>query len=591
MPIEGGETIYYIYVMKNIFPFFSIKRILLFGALIISLDACSNSEMELDVTVSTEGLETSLADEKNDSSSSAPLSSSLEKEEDDSSSSAVSSSSSEEGDGSSSSAVSSSSSEEGDDSSSSVMSSSSEKILHPVLQTVSFSKNIDDPVKDVLCEIRKDSIVECFAKKVFEGDSLAADITFEGDSVLFSGERVSAEKAQIKLADKSDIVVYMNSEKKNYTVRFYPYTNLPYISVEVKDGSDIVNKKDYKDADVRVWNDEQNNYQLVKCQVKGRGNSTWMNPKKPYRLKCYNKFSPYSFPADKSWVLLANHYDKTMARNALAYYISSLSIAPYTPRTHFVELVLNGEHLGTYQIADKLQVDKNRVNIDKKDFLLEPDNHPSSSDISFTVEHLTRPVKIHNPDVAEGDEDYNYVKNAVQKIDSVLFSDNFLDPDEGYKKYVDLPSLVEWFVVTEIVKNPSNRSNWYMTYEREGKLKMGPFWDYDLAFANSLWLAEANLTEGFLMEIVPWFTQILKDPEFIQMAKERFNYFYSYKNDIIAYLDETVQQIRLSASINNEIWDVFEGQEFSSSYDGEVEFTKQWILDRFEWLKGAFQEL
>ena len=191
----------------------------------------------------------------------------------------------------------------------------------------------------------------------------------------------------------------------------------------------------------------------------------------------------------------------------------------------------------------------------------------------------------------EGDENFNYAKNAIQKIDSVLFSDNFLDPDEGYKKFVDLPSLVEWFVFTEIVKNPSNVVNWYMTYERGGKLKMGPFWDYDLAFANSLWLAEANLTEGFLMETVPWFTRFLKDSRFIQMAKERFGYFYARKDEIVAYLDETARQIKLSASINNEIWDVFEGRDFSSSYDGEVEFTKQWILDRFEWLKGAFQEL
>lgn len=371
----------------------------------------------------------------------------------------------------------------------------------------------------------------------------------------------------------------------------YPYTGLPYIFIDVVDGSGITNKTDYKYAEVRIWNEAQDGGVLVKCNVKGRGNSTWITPKKPYRLKCVDKISPYSFPEDKNWVLLANHYDKTMARNALAYYISTLSNARYTPRTHFVELVLNSEHLGTYQLAEKVRVGKNRVNIGKKDFLLELDNHPSSSDVIFSVKHLTKPVKIHHPDVIEGDEDFNYAKNAIQKIDSVLFSDNFLDPDEGYKKYVDLPSLVEWFVFTEIVKNPSNVVNWYMTYERGGKLKMGPFWDYDLAFANSLWLAEANLTEGFLMETVPWFTRFLKDSRFIQMAKERFGYFYARKDEIVAYLDETARQIKLSASINNEIWDVFEGRNFSSSYDGEVEFTKQWILDRFEWLKGAFQEL
>ncbi len=371
----------------------------------------------------------------------------------------------------------------------------------------------------------------------------------------------------------------------------YPNTGLPYISIQVKNGSNITSKTKYKDAYIHIWGEGQDEDVLVKCEIRGRGNSTWMPPKKPYRLKCEDKFSPFSFPENKNWVLLANHYDKTMVRNALAYYVSSISSAPYTPRTHFVELYLNGDHKGTYQLAEKLKVGKNRVDIGKKDFLLEPDNHPSSSDVTFDVEHLTRPVKIHHPEVDVDDENYTYAKKAVQKIDSVLFSDGFLDPEKGYKKYVDLPSLVEWFVVTEIVKNPSNKSNWYMTLERKGKLKMGPFWDYDLAFANSLWLPQANLTDGFLMKQVPWFTRFLKDPEFIQMAKERFNYFYARKDDIIAYLDESAQLVKPSASVNDKIWNVFEGQDFSTAYDGEVEFMKQWIEGRFEWLKGAFEKL
>ena len=420
-----------------------------------------------------------------------------------------------------------------------------------------------------------------------ESDEVAAKIPV--DEV--SDGKILSSSSEVRKGVSSSSMSSSSSETPKFDFSNYPNTGLSYVFVNVKDGSDITNKINYKDAIVRFLNETRDGYDSVDCKIRGRGNSTWMNPKKPYRLKCEKKFSPYSFPADKNWVLLANHYDKTMARNALAYYISTLSNVPYTPRTHFVELVLNGKHKGTYQIAEKLQVDKDRVNIGKKNFLLEPDNHPSASDINFDVEHFTRHVKIHHPDVEKVDDDYNYVKKAVQEIDSVLFSDDFLDPDEGYKKYVDLPSLVEWFVVTEIVKNPSNKSNWYMTLERNGKLKMAPFWDYDLAFANSLWLAEANLTEGFLMKAVPWFTRFFKDPEFIQMAKERFGYFYARKDDIIAYLDETASQIKPSASVNNKIWNIFEDKDFSSSYDGEIKFMKQWIENRFEWLKGAFENL
>jgi hypothetical protein len=148
--------------------------------------------------------------------------------------------------------------------------------------------------------------------------------------------------------------------------------------------------------------------------------------------------------------MAANYFDKTMVRNSTAMYLSSISSAPYTPKYRNFELILNGKHKGTYQLFEKLAVSKKRINIGEKDFLLEVDNHSRLKDTYFTLDSLPNPVKIHSPSVSTDDDDYNYIKDKMEDIEKVLFSDDFLDEEKGYKNYIDIDALVEWFIVTEI---------------------------------------------------------------------------------------------------------------------------------------------
>jgi hypothetical protein len=96
-------------------------------------------------------------------------------------------------------------------------------------------------------------------------------------------------------------------------------------------------------------------------------------PKKPYRLKFENKIALFGEEKDKSWVMLANYYDKTMIRNQIAFYMGKSSNLEYTPKFHYVELILNGRYNGTYQLGDKIKVGSNRVNVGDDGFLLEVD--------------------------------------------------------------------------------------------------------------------------------------------------------------------------------------------------------------------------
>ena len=446
---------------------------------------------------------------------------------------------------------------------------------------------------DIPCDIRKDSIIECFARNTLNKLHLKVSFESAGDSVVLSkGHRINSGKDSIDFEKNIVLTVVSQKNKKNYHVTLYPYTGLPFIFIETLDGNEVVSEVTSKDAYARIVSDPTNPSlgELLKCSIIGHGNSTWSLPKKPYTLKFEKKTSLFTFPTDKSWLLIANHYDTTMVRNYIANYISGLSNISYTPRNQFVELFFNGKHRGTYQLFEKIKVSKYRVNIAADDFLLEVDNHPREKDVYLSVNHLPNQVKIHSPDVTPNDSNYNYIDQLLKKFDNALFSESFLDEKNGYKHYIDIDALVEWYVVTEITKNASNRANWYMTYERNGKLKTGPFWDYDLAFGNTLWGLEANEIPEFWTNSLPWFERFLKDTVFVQRAVKRFEYFYSKKEVILKKIDEMATFLNPSVVYNNKLWNVFDcktcsEEEILKLYNAHVLKMKEWIDARFEWLK------
>ena len=101
----------------------------------------------------------------------------------------------------------------------------------------------------------------------------------------------------------------------------------------------------------------------LSCSVRGRGNTTWTWPKKPYLVKLDSKASVFGLPAHKRWILLANFMDRTMMRNLVSMKVASLTSLAWTPSCRPVELVLNGSHMGNYLLIEQVRVDKNRVDV------------------------------------------------------------------------------------------------------------------------------------------------------------------------------------------------------------------------------------
>ena len=486
-------------------------------------------------------------------------------------------------------------------SSSDMEQSGSDDEVTPQLLSMGFEVNTNSQTltEDVACTITEDGIVYCYINDILDDKQLIPHFTFEGDGVFVGDSPLVSDITSWDFSKRVKLTVKSGEQAKEYTVYVHSSTGLPVLRIDTENGTEIVSKEDYLNAHFKlVNNDDDASVTELDGQIKGRGNTTWGAPKKPYRLKFNEKVGFLGEPKDKSWVLLANYYDKTMIRNATAFYMGSISKLEYSPHFHFVDVVLNGRYQGTYQLGDKLKISKNRVNVGDDGFLLEIDYRATDEVDSryFNVSHIDKPVSIKDPDVEYDDENFNYIKDFMSEADAALFSDDFTDPDNGWQQYMDMDSFVDWYLVNEIAKTYDScfLSSCYMNLKRGGKLKMGPLWDFDIAYGNTF--NYCDMPDGFWVKSVAWYDRLFKDPVFVARVKERFDYFYNHQSDIINFIDEHVQYLSRSVEENDIRWDIINSkiwprENVIGDYQDEIEFMKDWMKERFEWLKEAFEGL
>jgi hypothetical protein len=435
------------------------------------------------------------------------------------------------------------------------------------------------------------------------GKVLVPAFTVEGSEVLIEDE---LQQSGVDSVDFSSPVVYtvknQAGESKTYTVRVSSFTGLPIVFINTKDRAPIVSKDDYVDATIRIIEDPNSSGVFSsEMKIKGRGNSTWGMPKKPYKMKFDEKTSLLGEPKDKEWVLLANYVDNTSLRNETALFMGRLSLLDWTPRTHFVEVFLNEVYDGTYQLCEQIKIAEDRVNVTDDGYLLEVDFRAAAeNEIYFKPTNLNNYVVIKEPDVALNDARYNWIQDYVANVDALLYAENF-DPATGYAQYVDIPSFVDWYLINEITKNNDSRmySSCYMNIAPNGKLKMGPLWDFDHSIGNGdLTVTGIGLPTGFWVAQSAWFSKLIKDPAFITQVKTRLAYFKSRKNDILNTINNNAAYLKYSVIENNNRWETFYTVYYNpnnyavwGAYDNEVQYMKNWLDTRFDWLEQAFNEM
>lgn len=382
------------------------------------------------------------------------------------------------------------------------------------------AKNNSEQISNDVYATITDSTIVVWIPNIMDNKKLTSTIRFKSSNATINDYQTGEV---IDYTNPVKLTVTNKKNKKDYTIYVYAFTGLPVMYINTENGTQVTSKDEYVNCNIRIVKDiytRASSEQPMEASIKGRGNSTWEMPKKPYQIKFSEKQSLLGEPKDKTWVLLANYTDKTNIRNETAFYMSRMSNLDWTPRTHFVELMLNDEYCGTYQLCEKIEIADSRVNVTNNGYLLEVDqaSRMEEDDVYFTTDRILLNIK--DPDVKMNSDEYNWIKNYVCLAETVLYSDDFLNSDTGYKKYIDINSFVDWYLINEIAKNNDAifYSSCYMNIAPNGKLKMGPIWDFDIALGNINY-NNNQVPEGFWIKSASWISRMFDDPEFVNLVK------------------------------------------------------------------------
>ncbi len=388
----------------------------------------------------------------------------------------------------------------------------------------------------------------------------------------------------------------------------YPQrTDVPSVFIETENRRAITSKEQYVNCTL-IYVDGGTTTRYENTQIRGRGNSTWWSSdKKAYRIKFANKelFLGEGFANAKSWTFLANHGDKTMIRNALTYDLGRFMGMKFCPAARFVDFYLNGDYRGTYQISDQVQVHKKRIEISEDDgWLLEVVNENSKEEPLITTTRYGIMYTIKNPK----DENLTLDKRIavgrwLKSFEEAVASDHFMDPQQGYRAFVDEEDLINWYVGAEITGNIDALYSIYMYKDGDDdKMHFGPLWDLDLGYDNS---SERSLLRQMEAYLGLWnrpFEKILQrlwqDPWFAQACNDRLQqlvdnglqtYLLNHIDSLRSVIWQTQAENYRKWRINQEVYS-WAKRAYYNNYDSYINDLKSFVNIHIPYLQQAFAQ-
>lgn len=396
-----------------------------------------------------------------------------------------------------------------------------------------------------------------------------------------------------------EIIESVNTEFIEMVISEYPQlTNLPTLYIQLDDGVSFesLNKIEFISGTYTLVDGDSVIYE-EKLEIKGRGNYSWSFPQKPYALKLETKADLIGKDqAAKRWILVTTYSDKTLLRNYLTLTLAYELGAEYTTECMYVDLYTNGEYHGVYVLTEKIQIHENRVNINiTKSALFEIEMEFRHSGNCHYCINLPSGVHIMMKDPDEDDMTTEELDKKFIEVKSFLTAADLslsMGYDE-YSQYIDVKSFVDWYIVNEFVKNYDSNftTSCYCFIGDDGKLYMGPVWDYDTCYGNQD-AATCMNPKGYHVTNAPWYSMLTSDETFKQLRNERWTELRDEGvfDDFITKIYDTVEYISESQVLNHERWPEalksrdLRGGRSLMTYDAEVEYLIEWVTKRTEWL-------
>lgn len=363
--------------------------------------------------------------------------------------------------------------------------------------------------------------------------------------------------------------------------------------------------------------------------IETRGSSSQMFPKKSFGLETWDSSGAeidtalLGMPSESDWILNANYTDKTLMRNVLSY-DRSAAMGHYASRTRYCEVILNGQYQGVYIFMEKIKRDPGRVDIARLTaadtsgddltggYILKVDKFtggsgggwlslypPPSGGPQPTIQHEYPELNQILPVQAQ------YIESYCDSFEIALHGPNFSNPLSGYRKYIDVASWADYFLLNELSKNVDGyRISTYFYKKKDsdgGLLHMGPVWDYDIAWGNANYYGGdvssgysyqfSNTGDGF--QVPFWWSRLMLDPFWKNTVRCRWE---DLRDSLLStptlhnWIDSVGNLLDESQSRNFNMWPILgvyvwpNPNPIPPDYAGVKQELKNWISARAGWL-------
>ena len=411
-------------------------------------------------------------------------------------------------------------------------------------------------------------------------------------------------------------IVFVQIERSEREAKF-PNRGIPVINInlngvgieEIDAGSKEIK---YKGNELDIYNDGRMR-EFEDVEIKGRGNGTWIQEKKPYQIKFKKGVELFGMGKARKWYLLANAMDISNLRTVAAFKIEEMLDMKYRFEGKFIELYIDEEYRGLYYLTRAVEIAKDVVDLkDSMGVLVELDN---------LYGRIEKHYETRNGDVL-------VIKDAVREdmVDKAMM--DFLQrynefevavAEKNFAKIaelVDVKSFAQYYLLSEFTVNPDAYWTSFYMYKdgMNDKIHAGPGWDFDLGLANEKWVSwigedayspritmvrkrdlmtkeeyEAmNLVEGD----VNWYesnlrlSHIMFDlmdiPEFREEVKRIFQEKMSGRvTELVNKITQDADVIRENVLADEERW----GEE---GFDEEVDKMRDWIIQRYDYFEQVY---
>ena len=344
--------------------------------------------------------------------------------------------------------------------------------------------------------------------------------------------------------------------------------------------------------------DGDNSVFLTGVQIKGRGNTSWDEPKKPFRIKFANRVDLLGLGFARKWVLLANNLDDTLMRNDIAFYVNRLLDGDYAMDGRFVVLYVDGKELGVYYLMKSISDNRGVVRLhDPMGVLVELDNLHGDGELVYETEggNCLTLKNVASDDVAT--EALNEFGETFEEIEYYASIKDY----ENLKNVADLESFAEYFLITEFTNNPDGFStSWWFYKDGAGDvIHVGPAWDFDFALGNTRWgdvvtsdfhdpakpltnREGAEDAKEQSVEVAKIIYHMLEIPEFRAMVEKIYRERLMGKSkEVVLRIKENTKLLREVAISDAEKWGKWD-------FDTEVERLIWWVEKRFRMMDEEY---